>query len=96
MWVGLDVADDAAYAAYRAEITPLLESHGGGLRLDFVVARTLKSDVPHAINRVFAIGFPDAAARDRFFADPAYRRAKDAHFTRAVRHVAILAELQRS
>ena len=95
MLVGLDVADEDAYAAYRAEMSPILGRYGGGFRLDFTVARTLKSDVPHGISRVFIIHFPDAKRRDGFFADPEYRLAKERHFARAVLHTAVLAEYVR-
>lgn len=95
MLVGLDIVDEDAYAAYREAMKPILERHGGGFRLDFTVAKTLKSDVPHGITRVFAIHFPDAERRDRFFSDPEYRLAKERHFARAVRHIAVLAEYVR-
>ena len=93
--VGLDVADEEAYAAYRAEMTPILESYGGSFRFDATIAKTLRSELPHAVNRLFVIGFPDASTRDRFFADPAYLRVKAARFAPAVRHVAVLAEYVR-
>jgi uncharacterized protein (DUF1330 family) len=72
MTVGLLVTDQERYVQYRAEMTPLLEAAGGRFRYDFDVARTLKSEASHDINRVFVIQFPDQASRDRFFADPRY------------------------
>jgi uncharacterized protein (DUF1330 family) len=92
MWVALEVTDEAAYSAYRAAMSPILEGYGGAFRFDVVVAKTLRGDFPGPINRLFALRFPDAAAKERFFADPAYRKAKDAHFARGARGVAILAE----
>ena len=68
MDVGLLVMDHQKYAQYRAEITPLLEAAGGRFRYDFEVARTLKSEAGHDINRVFAIRFPDRTSKERFFA----------------------------
>jgi len=34
MMVGLNVTDEACYAKYREEITPILESFGGGFRYE--------------------------------------------------------------
>lgn len=93
--VGLQVVDDDLYARYREAMTPILERYGGGFRLDFTVARTLRSDVPHEINRVFAIRFPDQARKEAFFADPAYLQIREAFFKRAVKDVAILAAYER-
>lgn len=92
MTVGLLVIDDEKYAQYRAEMTPLLEAAGGRFRYDFQVARTLKSEVAHEINRVFVIEFPDRAGRDRFFTDARYVGIRGRLFEKAVRHTAIIAE----
>lgn len=92
MTVGLLVVDEEKYARYRAEMTPLLEAAGGRFRYDFQVARTLKSEVGHEINRVFVIQFPDLEAKDRFFADGRYVEIRGRLFEGAVRHTAILAE----
>lgn len=93
--VGLHVVDEGVYARYREAMTPILERYGGGFRLDFIVARALRSDVPHEINRVFAIHFPDASRKEAFFADPAYRDVRAAYFDRAVKATAILATYER-
>ncbi|KYG03476.1 hypothetical protein BE18_14400, partial [Sorangium cellulosum] len=68
--VGLQIADEASYARYRAGMTPILSSYGGAFGHDFVVARVLKGEA--GINRVFTLLFPDRAARERFFADAQY------------------------
>ena len=70
MTVGLLVVDHEKYAQYRAEIAPLLAAAGGRFRYDFEVARTLKSEAEHDINRVFVLRFPDRASKESFFADP--------------------------
>ena len=95
MLVALDVADPALYQEYRAAMRPLLEAAGGGFRYDFEIARTLKSEATHPINRVFAIHFPDAATRDRFYADPEYRRIRERLLVPAVRARTVLAEYAR-
>ncbi|HLJ91254.1 MAG TPA: DUF1330 domain-containing protein [Candidatus Angelobacter sp.] len=96
MTVGLLVVDHEKYAQYRAEIAPLLQAAGAGFRYDFEVARTLKSEVGHDLNRVFVIRFPDRAARDRFFADPQYREINARLFATSVKETAMLAEYDRS
>ncbi|KYF58934.1 hypothetical protein BE08_35350 [Sorangium cellulosum] len=90
--MGLQVTDEAAYASYRARMTPILTTYGGAFGHDFVVARVLKGD--ERINRVFTILFPDRATRERFFADPAYRAARAEHFEPAVAAVIVLGELE--
>ena len=69
MTVELFVVDHEKYAQYRAAIAPLLEGVGGRFRYDFEVARTLKSEACHDINRLFVIQFPDRASKERFFTD---------------------------
>jgi len=39
IFMGLEVTDDASYACYRANMTPILESHGGFFGCDFIVAK---------------------------------------------------------
>lgn len=95
MLVALDVADPALYQEYRAAMGPLLAAAGGGFRYDFEIARTLRSEASHPINRVFAIHFPDAATKERFYGDPAYRRIRERFFAPAVRARTILAEYER-
>jgi uncharacterized protein (DUF1330 family) len=92
MTVGLLVADHQKYAQYRAEIAPLLESIGGRFRFDFEVARTLKSEVDHEINRLFVIQFPDRASKERFFVDSQYLEIRARLFEKAVDRTAIIAD----
>jgi uncharacterized protein (DUF1330 family) len=92
MTVGLLVVDQERYAQYRAAMTPLLEAAGGKFRYDFEVARVLKSEADHDINRVFVIHFPDRAAKERFFADPEYTAIRARFFERAVDGTARIAE----
>ncbi len=92
MTVGLLVVDHERYAQYRAEIAPLLEAAGGKFRYDFEVARTLKSESGHEINRVFVIQFPDRAGKERFFQDSHYREIRSRLFEEAVKGTSILAE----
>ena len=92
MTVGLLVTDQEEYARYRAGMTPLLEAAGGGFRYDFDVARTLKGDAAHEINRLFVIRFPDRDARDRFFSDPRYLEIRTRHFEKSVAGAARIAE----
>jgi uncharacterized protein (DUF1330 family) len=92
MTVGLFVADHEKYAQYRAEIGPLLEAAGGRFRYDFEVARSLKSEVGHDINRLFVIQFPDRASKERFFTDSQYVEIRARLFEKAVEGAAIIAE----
>lgn len=93
MVFGLDVKDAELYRRYRAEMMPILERHGGAFGYDFVVAQVLRSPTPTPINRVFTIVFPDRAAADRFFTDPAYLAVREAWFTPAVGSVTTIADL---
>ena len=70
--VGVHVIDEAGYARYRTEMTPLLEAHGGRFVLDVRVAEILRASSSVAFNRLFAIRFPSARHRDAFFANPDY------------------------
>jgi uncharacterized protein (DUF1330 family) len=92
MTVGLFVIDHEKYAQYRAEIAPLLETAGGGFRYDFEVCRTLRSEAPHEINRVFVLHFPNRAEKERFFSNPQYREIRARLFDQAVDGVTTLAE----
>jgi uncharacterized protein (DUF1330 family) len=68
--VGLQVDDREMYSQYHAEIKPLLvDAVGGSFRYDFDIDRTLTNSAEHGINRVFVLAFPDAEAKERFFAD---------------------------
>ncbi|WP_437314034.1 DUF1330 domain-containing protein [Sorangium sp. So ce385] len=90
--MGLEVTDEAAYASYRARMTPILSSYGGAFGHDFVVARVLKGDA--RINRVFTLVFPDRATRERFFADAQYRAVRAELFEKAVAAALVLGELE--
>jgi uncharacterized protein (DUF1330 family) len=92
MTVGLLVIDHEKYAQYRTEIAPLLETAGGGFRYDFEVWRTLYSEAPHEINRVFVIHFPDRAEKERFFSNPQYREIRARLFENSVQGTTILSE----
>ena len=92
MTVGLWVVDHEKYAQYRAEMTPLLEAAGGRFRYDFEVARTLKGEAGHEINRVFVIQFPDRASKERFFADSRYVEIRARLFDTSVEGRATIAE----
>lgn len=87
----MHVTDPAGYAAYRAQMTPILARYGGGFRYDLVVSETLASAAPHPINRLFAIYFRDRSARDAFFADPAYLRVRAEHFAPSVGGFTVIA-----
>jgi uncharacterized protein (DUF1330 family) len=92
MTVELLVADHEKYAQYRAEIAPLLKTAGGKFRYDFEIARTLKGEVDHDINRLFVIQFVDRPSKERFFADPQYLEIRARLFAKAVEATAIIAE----
>jgi uncharacterized protein (DUF1330 family) len=92
MILGLLVVDTATYARYRAEIAPLLRAESGAFRFDFDIARTLKSEADHEINRLFLLRFPDRDAKGRFFANPQYLEIRSRLFERAVRGMTILSE----
>jgi|GEM_PF-144229 len=98
MLVGLEVTDDAVYARYRAAMKPILHRMGGAFTCDFRVSEVLAGDVTGAVdprvNRVFALSFPDASARDAFFGDPEYLAAKREFFERSVGAVVVLGEYQ--
>jgi uncharacterized protein (DUF1330 family) len=95
MLVGLNVVDQEEYASYRAGMTPLLEAAGGTFAYDFEVARTLKADAAHPINRVFLIRFPDRATRDQFFSSPAYLAIRERYFANSVQGATRIAEYDR-
>jgi uncharacterized protein (DUF1330 family) len=92
MMIGLFVADHERYAQYRAEIASLLEAAGGRFRYDFEVARTLKSEAGHKINRLFVIQFPDRARKEQFFTDSKYIEIRARLFAPAVDGMTIMAE----
>lgn len=89
--VGLRVTDEDGYARYRAGMTPILETMGGFFRYDMRVSELLRGQADEPFNRVFILSFPDAATRDRFFADPDYLAVRAAHFEGSVGAVTVLA-----
>ena len=89
---GLMVHDPAAYAEYRAQMTPLLHRHGGDFGVDLEVARVLKPPAADDINRVFTITFPSRAAREAFFSNADYLAVRGRHFEGAVTRVLLLGE----
>ena len=95
MTVAVHVHDSTLYASYREAIRPLLEALCAGFRYDFEIARTLRNDSSHEINRVFVLEFPSREAKERFFADPEYRAIRQRLFERAVDGTTILAEQDR-
>jgi uncharacterized protein (DUF1330 family) len=93
-WMGLEVTDSARYARYRAGMAPILAVHGGRFEHDFEVSKVVSSSASGRINRVFALSFPDAAMRARFFADGHYRRVRAELFEPAVASVEELTVLE--
>ena len=89
---GLLVADRELYAQYRAEIEPLLREAGARFRYDLEVARTLKSEAGHEINRLFVLQFPGREAKEKFFADPRYQEIRARLFERSVQRFTIVGE----
>ena len=90
--IGLQVSDAAGYRRYREAMTPILGRYGGHFGYDFVIAEVLRSAVEAPINRVFTLVFADEAARQGFFADPAYLAVRAEHFEPSVEHVTKIAE----
>ncbi len=90
--MGLDVADNDGYQAYRDAMSPLLERSGGGVRYDFTIAKILRDSAGHEINRVFVIYFPDRQAQDRFFDDETYREIRGRLFETSVKDATIIGE----
>jgi uncharacterized protein (DUF1330 family) len=93
--VGLMVTDEAAYGRYRSGMLPILATYGGAFRYDFKVAGTLLAETTEPINRVFVLAFPDEAAHEAFFADPAYLAVREAHFKAGVSAVTVIAKYSR-
>ena len=91
MTIGLEVIDEAGYAAYRAGMTPLLHGVGGDFRYDFLVSRTLRNEEGREINRVFVLRFPDRETKERFFADREYLAVRERWFVPSVGAVTLIA-----
>ncbi len=92
--IGLNVTDEKIYQDYRNAMSPYLEKIGGGFRYDFLVAKTLKSQVTHDINRVFTIYFPSIEAKNAFFNNPQYKNIREKYFNTSVSHIVSIAEYQ--
>lgn len=93
--VGLHVVDEAGYQSYRDEMTPILESYGGGFGYDFKVSEVLKSKTKAPINRVFTIAFPNQDSRDLFFSNEEYIKIRKRHFEKSVTDTTIIATYER-
>jgi len=91
----LHVTDQTIYGEYRQRMSPILASYGGGFRYDFVIGETLQSEAPHPITRVFAIYFPDRAAKEKFFADSSYQKIRKEFFEKSVAARTVIAEYDR-
>jgi len=91
MLVGLHVVDEEGYQLYRDEMTPILESYGGGFSYDFRVSEVIKSQTKTPINRVFTISFPDQHSRDSFFSNEKYLKIKQDYFEKSVSNTTIIA-----
>ena len=89
--VGLHIVDEAGYQSYRDEMTPILESYGGGFGYDFKVSKVLKSQTADPINRVFTISFPNQDSKDSFFSNEEYLQIRQRHFDKAVTDTTIIA-----
>ncbi|TGL97450.1 DUF1330 domain-containing protein [Leptospira barantonii] len=95
MVVGLEVIDDLVYTNYRAAMTPLLATYGGGFRYDFKILEVLKNEGGNPINRVFTIFFKDKKSRDAFFADPEYLKIRKEFFQISVKSATYISEYER-
>ncbi len=65
--VGLQVDNEELYAKYRAEMTPLLEAHGGCFVVDVRVAAVLRAPVVLRSTDCSRFGFPHRAGVGRVF-----------------------------
>jgi len=90
--VGLHVTGESGYQQYRTQMMPILHSYGGDFRYDFRIGEVLVNGSPHPVNRVFVIRFPDQAAKEQFFANPAYLKIRKALFETSVNGVSVIAE----
>ena len=95
MLVRLHVVDEVAYQSYRNEMTPILESYGGGFGYDFIVSKVLKSTTKAPINLVFTISFPDQDSKDSFFSNEEYIKIRQRHFEKSVTDTTIIATYEK-
>ncbi|MCB9742920.1 MAG: pyridoxamine 5'-phosphate oxidase family protein [Alphaproteobacteria bacterium] len=82
--VTLQVRDEAGYARYRAAMLPLLAQHGGTFELDVIGGEQRIGPGLEGANRALLLRFPNRAAAEAFFADPAYQAARARHFDPSV------------
>lgn len=90
--VGVQVVDEGTYARYRAEMTPLLEAHGGRFVVDVRVAEILRAPSVSPFNRLFTIRFPSSQQRDAFFDHPAYLAVRAELFQPSVSSIVTLGD----
>lgn len=88
----LHVMDAERYARYRDEIGPLLRQAAARFRLDVEVSRVVLPVNRPGFNRLFVLAFPTQAAKQAFFADPAYAEARTRHFPHCVAAFVTIAE----
>ena len=69
---GVNVVNEHLYAAYRAQMLPILAEFGGRFVVDVRVKEVLRSPVAQPFNRLFTIRFPSSAQLEAFFGDPRY------------------------
>ena len=82
--VGLYITDDDMYTKYRENMTPILQTYGGGFAYDFKIAETLKNESAKPINRLFMIYFKDEASMNEFFSNEEYLKIKKEYFDLSV------------
>lgn len=83
--VGVQLRDEAGYLEYRRRIAPLLASYGAHFVLDVRVSEVVRAPIEGAqFDRLFILRFPDAAAWERFFADPGYAQIRAEHYEPSV------------
>lgn len=90
--VGLQVDDEESYSNYRKQMTPLLESQGGGFRYDFKIEKTLISEKGAKINRTFVIYFKDKKAMEQLFSSAEYKSIKSKYYKLAVSSTTVISE----
>ena len=90
--VGLQVADDKKYSAYRSGIAPILLAHNGGFRYDFKVSEVLRNQEGNPINRVFLLRFENKACKEAFFENPEYQKIKTVFFDSSVQSMTVISE----
>ncbi len=82
--VGVNVTDETMYEEYRANMAPILASHGGRFVVDVRVSEVLLAPGDGQFNRLFTIRFPTEQAMDRFFQSPEYLEVRQQFFVPSV------------